>query len=685
VKNVLLLLLLFSFGITQGQSMRANIWLFGDSAGLDFSTLPPTPILNSKYSSLEGSATLCNKEGRLLYFMNYSGIRDSFGNLLKNGHLIGSAKSTTQPGILLESSEKKYFVRNIVSQIAPIGNGLDIFEGVGYDSFDLKFHNVFHISTEKVSAVNSVNRKSIYIVGIQSKTNDIYVTYADSNGIIGCPKTYFNNMDNSNFAGQLKFDCQGKLLANANWGTRPRHIEFYSFNNQTGSLRRKYFVKIPWRGSQTDFDSPYGLEFSPSGNLLYVSTNDNRLYQIDVSGDSLKAANSILEIEGVLTASTSIKYGQLQLGRDGKIYIAQNDSLYLSSIDSPDTKGTGCAFKENSIYLGGHKSLYGLPNFNQSYFYNPSIDFSYDLDCRSNTIHFKGKDTFGAISFNYQITDTSTKQLISNIMGKEDTSFVFANTGIYEVRFIASNGGKSDTVSKIIQVLPIIPSGYLGADTTLCLPDTGLALFAPKGLHCYSWNTGSDSDTIQVNQADTYFCHATDDNFCTVTDTIIVVQDTPKYSLKLQRMHDTIICINPPSGDGFKYHWYKNGGGLITLLKPKLTITDTGNYYLIVTQNGLCPQYSDTIHIDTIYGPSNVVQIPIQGLEIYPNPVNDYLKVDWKGTSDMHILFINTTGKTVLKQTILAKSKPVIDLSKLAKGVYILKVNDQFGGKLIIQ
>jgi PKD repeat protein len=61
--------------------------------------------------------------------------------------------------------------------------------------------------------------------------------------------------------------------------------------------------------------------------------------------------------------------GALQLGPDGKIYVARNNTS-LSVINNPNTVGIGCGYSNLSISLAGRSSRMGLPNF--ASYYAPS-------------------------------------------------------------------------------------------------------------------------------------------------------------------------------------------------------------------------------------------------------------------------------------------------------------------------
>jgi hypothetical protein len=63
--------ILFSCAIlnASGQS-ETNIWYFGEKAGLDFNSGAPVPLLNSSMGASEGCASICDKEGNLLFYTN---------------------------------------------------------------------------------------------------------------------------------------------------------------------------------------------------------------------------------------------------------------------------------------------------------------------------------------------------------------------------------------------------------------------------------------------------------------------------------------------------------------------------------------------------------------------------------------------------------------------------------------
>jgi hypothetical protein len=113
---------------------------------------------------------------------------------------------------------------------------------------------------------------------------------------------------------------------------------------------------------------PYGVEFSPSGQLLYYSTlfplpisvsptSDSHIFQVDL-------ATGVQVLVGTHPNDpTGISVGALQLGFDDKIYIAQDGEKHLGIIADPNKPGTRCSLTFSAIALAkGSICNAGLPN-----------------------------------------------------------------------------------------------------------------------------------------------------------------------------------------------------------------------------------------------------------------------------------------------------------------------------------
>ena len=111
-----------------------------------------------------------------------------------------------------------------------------------------------------------------------------------------------------------------------------------------------------------------------------------RVFQFDLSASDIPASKLNL-YNGPLYP------GQLQLGPDGKIYLSILNQTKLSVINNPDIIGLGCNFQLNAIDLGGKISELGLPSFNQSFFFNPTIQFDNACVGQSTQLTFNTNQT----------------------------------------------------------------------------------------------------------------------------------------------------------------------------------------------------------------------------------------------------------------------------------------------------
>lgn len=112
---------------------------------------------------------------------------------------------------------------------------------------------------------------------------------------------------------------------------------------------------------------PYGLEFSPGGKMLYYST----LYPVPWAAVSPTSDSHVFQyllpygprVHLGARPNTLGIVGALQLGPDGRIYVAQAGETKIGVIAKPDTVGTGCGLTFGALPLAsGSVCRLGLPN-----------------------------------------------------------------------------------------------------------------------------------------------------------------------------------------------------------------------------------------------------------------------------------------------------------------------------------
>lgn len=147
-------------------------------------------------------------------------------------------------------------------------------------------------------------------------------------------------------------------------------------------------------------------------------------------------------------------------------------------------------------------------------------------------------------------------------------------------------------------------------------------LIATAGFVDYEWNTNEQTEEITVNSGGQYWVTVTDANGCEGTSVIanVTVQPVPSpvatANGPLTFCEGEFVQLSTPGGQG-SYLW--EGTGSIT---PTTNVTESGDYWVTVTNQYGCEGVSNTITVDVI------PQIPAVIIEMS----GDTLTVDPPGT-----------------------------------------------------
>lgn len=123
------------------------------------------------------------------------------------------------------------------------------------------------------------------------------------------------------------------------------------------------------------------------------------------------------------------------------------------------------------------------------------------------------------------------------------------------------------------------------------------------------------------------------------------------------------------------YQWFFNGMLLQGAITYYLISPPNGVYAVQVTNSYGCVVTSDMITVNV-----DVEEIAMEDqLNIYPNPVNDVLNVQWNNTNETANLTIrDLSGRLVLAERV-ANGNAALDLSNLSSGNYILELQMEEG------
>lgn len=409
MRKVLILLAsiqLFCSGSLLAQKEGA-VWYFGYNAGLDFNQYYPKPLTNGQLQTREGVATICDKEGNLLFYTDGQIVYNRNHQVMSQGTGLFGNNTSTQSSIIVPKPTNGTPTQYYIFTVDQVGSATEPGHGLNYSIVDMLINAPFGqvtqkntpllaVSTERITAVKHKNGKDYWIIAHGWNNWVYHVFLLNSSGItpyaeIGAGSVHQNtdpeDRYNRGATGYLKSSPKGDYLVCA---IESLHVfELFSFNNQTGDI--KFMAKLP----AGTIDQPnealsaaYGVEFSPTSNYLYGSTRQGGyIYQWDLSKEGEAA---IIQSVKILRHSNSILCGALQLGFNGKIYVALSGQPYLGVINSPIQENCnyveyGASLFDNQTGTGG-KSYFGLPTFLPDFF--KAAEFYYENTCQADTTLF---------------------------------------------------------------------------------------------------------------------------------------------------------------------------------------------------------------------------------------------------------------------------------------------------------
>ena len=401
-KTILIVLaLLTSFwGYSQKQN---NVWCFGDSAGIDFNNSQANPLITS-LDTRGSCVSISDSNGQLIFYAhtratiagNTTLVNNRLNQLITNGNnIVGEGWYHELVIVPFPSVDTLFYL------FSGSVTGSSI-AGFYFSVIDVSFNNGLGSVIQKniqlqsfkqvdcLSAVKHGNGRDWWVVFrkfVQGVGNDEFYSYLITPGGISSVTVQTVGSLNATGLAKLSFSPDGTKMLFTNYGDL---IELYNFDRCSGVISNPRTINPQ---GTTLFYNTWGSEFSPSGDLLYISTSDtvSYLFQYNLSDVNPQATRDTIWS----TQYPQYTGGDLKRGPDGKIYFScaydnqivfnypYPDSMYnmynmnLSVINSPDSLGMACDFQPYSFYLGGNRTYWGLPN-NPDYDLGPLVGSACD-------------------------------------------------------------------------------------------------------------------------------------------------------------------------------------------------------------------------------------------------------------------------------------------------------------------
>ena len=94
-----ILVYLFTISSLHAQ-IEANIWYFGENAGIDFNSGSPVALIDGALNTEEGSATISDDQGSLLFYTDGITVWSKDHTVMINGTALMGDETTTQAAII---------------------------------------------------------------------------------------------------------------------------------------------------------------------------------------------------------------------------------------------------------------------------------------------------------------------------------------------------------------------------------------------------------------------------------------------------------------------------------------------------------------------------------------------------------------------------------------------------------
>jgi gliding motility-associated-like protein len=569
-----IILLCLLYGLPAHAQGENKVWCFGRKTGLNFNTSPPAFFQHNMEVS-EGSASISDAGGNLLFYSSGANNWDRNGNLMPNGTGMsgngpflsnGMNAGSSLLGVAIVPSPSNAQQYYMITTDANENNSAKAY----YSVIDMSLNggmgdvvpgqkNIL-LATDVAEGVltQKADHCGAYWVVLYGKTNPGFRSFKiDAAGVNPIPVTSAGPA--SNF-GHLCFNLQGTMLVRGSLA-----LELLAFDKSTGIFTPIGSLSTPGPASRN--------VFSPDGSKLYAGANGVFQFDLNLLPNMVAVQSSRIQLD-----PGSVFH--MRNGPDGKIYILRSILQKIGVIDNPDATGLACAYNPVALNLPAYGTNFVFAEMGSPVVVNPPGDTTarFVLDTMICQLPQLTLNTPAAHqSYLWNTGGTGAQETITNdgtywVYGRDSCSLSIDS---FRVRFIRFDS-------------------RLGRDTAVC---SGYELRPGPDLPgaTYLWQDGSTAAAYTVTEKGTYYVFTTVET-CPTVDTIVVDIIDPAFIFSGQ---DTTVCAGTqlslhaqlfPEGT---YLW--NTGST----SASILTGDAGTY--TVTGINACGTFSDSVHITSQY------------------------------------------------------------------------------------
>ena len=572
-----LLLLLLCLSILECQAQREYFnWYFGNRAGITFLG-GVRPLLDGNSRIYLQGASQSDSTGRFVFASDGNRVFDRQGTLLANGDSIGEQNfvsvrdvlSVRQPG-----SANRYYIFNEINN-----RGGAFFPAFSYSVVDISQNGGLGRVVEKrriVRLPSNLNGAGSQLLSY-SKSDFAMIRHANGRDqwliLQNAQRQYLSfrlattGLDTipivslaargpiNSGAGQisnasLRASPDGRRLLVSDvehvYGVRNQRqvltkyltTELTDFDSQSGRVSNPMEIIenfIP--RTQTQVMSMLGVagaSFSPDGSKMYLDTvNSREVWQYNLLAGSPTAIGASRTVCGRIQYPSQ-GTSNLQLGPDGKIYVANNQD-YIGRIETPNAPGVASQYRDSAVFLGAQRSAYNfLPRTTNDLNLPPVVvsgagSISAGTTCAGETVQFTSSLSpfLTATAYAWNFGDPASGPL--NQAMEQAPIHRYTQAGTYTVRLVVTaTTGQAFVTSQVVQVLTL-PAVDLGPDLLQCADEPRTISPGPQPMgSTYRWHDGSTGAEFSARLAGTYRVTVTSPQGCVATDELrVILADCP--------------------------------------------------------------------------------------------------------------------------------------------------------------
>lgn len=605
-------------------------WAFGEGAGITFVengrvlSVPKqssrTPVFQS-----EGTASISDPcSGELLFTSDGYGVYGASGSTLENGSMLLGENSATQAALLLPhpADIDKYVLFtapdrasgrakpgttcswNIIDRAAMDGRG-----AVTRKNVPLPL-----ATSERLCAVLRPDGVSYWVVMMTADTTVFRVYALDAGGVAATPVVSSFPFRSHN-VGYMKVSPNGSKLAIAS----PLYgVELFDFDMGTGLVSNRRVLLTDENRNVIGAQVFYGLEWSPDGSKLYVSSRGvaAAVVQFDVAQDRLDLiAMSAAEVMRQALADVYSWAFPLQLGPTGHIYIGAGESIH--AITEPNRAAADCGLRRNVLTLQDARVNDGFPNIPAGVWMRPSQRvicppplprFRSTPACAGAPVMFVDSSEGFPLQWFWQFSGGNPNQF----SGKQPPGVRYAEPGTYLVSLRVQNEYGSAVFTDTVVIHPP-PGVFAGRDIAACRGQT-VSLDARTNATSFVWRPGNlVSDSTQLaplvvvdRDSIVLALHATSEFGCEAVDTVVVRSRVVAAVVPA----DTAICqgetVFLTASGGSDIEWLLADGSSVAQGGEYFARPDTSTRYTVIVRAGGC---IDTAYVSVVVNPKPVISV----------------------------------------------------------------------------